>query len=395
MIRGASLFNDKARLWLSGRRGIFSKLANDLKGNPRVVWFHAASLGEFEQGRPVIETFRENHPGIRILLTFFSPSGYEVKKNYEGADYVYYLPIDCRRNARRFITLVNPVAALFIKYEFWFNYLDQLHKRNIPIYVFSSIFRPRQHFFRFYGGWSRRQLKKITTFFVQDENSRKLLESVGITRVIVSGDTRFDRVSGIASQKKEYPLIEQFTRDYRVLLAGSSWPPDERLVLSLLKSSDHKLRVIIAPHEVHEERIRSILKEFADYSPVLYSRAGQQDLSASRVLVIDGIGYLSNLYQYCDIAWIGGGFGKGIHNILEAVTFGKPVLFGPNHEKFAEALRLKEQEGAFAVDEKNFREKVFRLLDDHAFYQKASLTCKKFIAENTGATRTIMENVKF
>lgn len=390
----ASPFNGKAKKWVDGRKGLFKELAADFAGRPKVVWFHAASLGEFEQGRPVMEAFRARHPGIRILLTFFSPSGYEVRKNYTGADFIYYLPIDTWKNARRFLSIVNPSAAVFIKYEFWFNYLDQLHRKDIPAYVISAIFRPSQHFFRPYGGWARKQLKKINAFFVQNKESQALLNSIGITDVFISGDTRFDRVKKIAEQKKDFPLVEKFATGSRVLLAGSSWPPDERLVLSLLAKETENLKVVIAPHEVDEDRIQSILSMFSAYQPVRYSKAGDADLSAARVLVIDGIGYLSSLYQYCDIALIGGGFGKGIHNILEAVTFGKPVLFGPNYEKFAEARQLVERGGAFPVEENNFIDIANQLLDDAAFYGQASETCRNYINENTGATRIILDNLE-
>jgi len=395
LIRLAAFFNTKAKLWVDGRKGIFNRLAEDLKDHPRVVWFHAASLGEFEQGRPVMEAFREKYPGSGILLTFFSPSGYEIKKNYTGADYIYYLPIDTPRNVKRFIDIVNPDVAIFIKYEFWFNYLDFLNKNDIPVYVISAIFRPGQHFFKVYGGWTRKQLKKITTFFVQDEQSKQLLISAGISNVLVSGDTRFDRVSRIASQKKDFPLIEKFTKGKKVLLAGSSWPPDEKLLPVFFNGKIQNPGLIIAPHEIHEERIRSILSLFGDYNPIRYSQITEQNIFTTNVLVIDGIGFLSSLYQYCDVAMIGGGFGKGIHNILEAVTFGKPVVFGPNFEKFAEAKNLIRQNGAFAVDENNFGDTVFRLFNDPGVYNKASDVAKSYIAQNTGATQIILDNLDF
>jgi 3-deoxy-D-manno-octulosonic-acid transferase len=394
LIRVASPFNGKAKLWVNGRKGIFEKLEKDFRDRPRVAWFHAASLGEFEQGRPVMEAFRQRHPDLQILLTFFSPSGYEVRKNYGGADHVYYLPIDTRRNAKRFLSIVRPAAAVFIKYEFWFNYLDLLHRQHVPVYVISAIFRPGQHFFKPWGGWARRQLKHITRFFVQDENSKKLLGSIGITRVMVSGDTRFDRVQRIAEQKKDFPLIEAFAKGSRVLLAGSTWPPDEELILHLLQQKGGTLKVIIAPHEVHDERIRSILGHFAASEPVRYSQLGQTVPSGSSVLVIDGIGFLSGLYQYCDIALIGGGFGKGIHNILEAVTFGKPVLFGPHYQKFAEARQLVDKGGAFPVNKKNILEITDRLLENNDLYRQASAACSRFISENTGATSIILDNLK-
>jgi len=392
-IQLAALFNTKAKLWVDGRKGIFSRLANDFNDNSRVVWFHAASLGEFEQGRPVMEAYREKFPGTRILLTFFSPSGYEIRKNYRGADYIYYLPIDTPRNVKRFIDIVNPDGVIFIKYEFWFNYLDYLNKKNIPVYVISAIFRPEQHFFKGYGRWARKQLKKITTFFVQDERSKQLLVSAGINNVLISGDTRFDRVSRIASQKKDFPLIEKFSKGKQVLLAGSSWPPDEKLLFALFNGTIKNLGLIIAPHEIDEERIKSIFSLFGDQNPVPYSQLNEQNIASTNVLVIDGIGFLSSLYQYCDVAMIGGGFGKGIHNILEAATFGKPVVFGPNFDKFAEAKSLVGQKGAFVVNENNFEDIVFQLFNDSGMYKNASDAGKSYIEQNRGATQLILKHL--
>ncbi len=395
LIGAAAPFNAKAALWVRGRRTVFRQLEDDLRDRPRVIWFHAASLGEFEQGRPVMEAFRQRHPGIRILLTFFSPSGYEVRKDYPGADHIHYLPIDTPENARRFVQLVNPVAAVFIKYEFWFNYLDQLHRKGIPTYTISAIFRPGQHFFRPWGGWALRQLRKVTLFFVQNEASGRLLREAGIDNFVVSGDTRFDRVMQIAAQKKDFPLIAGFAAGAQVVLAGSSWPPEERLVLRWLDGQRTGAKVIIAPHEVHEERIRAIAQAYAGHAPVRYSQLkDERDLEGARVLIVDGMGFLSGLYQYCDAALIGGGFGKGIHNILEAVTFGKPVLFGPNYQKFAEAVELAEKGGAFPVEEEDFEVRVNKLLDDKELYDQASGICRGFIAEHTGATAIILDNIR-
>lgn len=393
LIHLAAPFNGKARQWVDGRKGLFAKLEKDFRDHPQVAWFHAASLGEFEQGRPVIEAFRERHPGFRILLTFFSPSGYEVRKDYPGADFIYYLPMDTPGRVKKFLRTVDPDVAVFIKYEFWFNYLDQLHRRGIPVYVISAIFRPDQHFFKRYGGWFRRQLMNITRFFVQDVNSETLLRSAGISHVMVSGDTRFDRVARIAEQKKDFPLVQAFSKGHPVLLAGSSWPPDEKLILPLLGRPGNGIRVIIAPHEVHEERILSVLSSFKEYRPIRYSQATEQDLKGSEVLVIDGIGFLSGLYPYCDVALIGGGFGRGIHNILEAVTFGKPVLFGPNYRKFAEARKLVELKGAYPIDENNFLVTVTALLQDPDLYQRSSAACSRFIADHVGATGIILDNL--
>lgn len=394
LIRLASLFNPKARLWLRGRRNWVQNLKKDLGTTKPVVWFHAASLGEFEQGRPVIEGFRKKYPGVKILLTFFSPSGYEVRKNYEGADFVHYLPMDTPGNVRRFLDLVRPVAAVIIKYEFWFNFLNGLHRRAIPVYIVSAIFREKQHFFRWYGGWFRKQLKKVTLFFVQNGASEKRLLDIGIINVKVSGDTRFDRVAQIAQRKKEFPLVKTFSEGKKVLLAGSSWPADEKILLPFLEKHTSDVRLIIAPHEISEERIIGLTDLFREHKPVRYSHTKPQDAINTNVLLIDGIGYLSSLYQYCDVAMIGGGFGKGIHNILEAVTFGKPVLFGPNYEKFAEARELIAEKGAFSITEKTFEETVEKLLFNTREYQKASSVCQHYIREHTGATRTILEHIK-
>lgn len=389
----SSTWNKKARTWVRGRRDLFEKLEKDLTGIQRVAWFHAASLGEFEQGRPVIEGFRKKYPEMKILLTFFSPSGYEVRKNYPGADYIYYLPPDFPRNAKRFISIVKPEISIFIKYEFWFNYLHQLAQNKVPVYYISSIFREDQHFFKSYGSWFRKQLLNVTGFFVQDKHSQDLLNSIGLNNVRISGDTRFDRVSGIAKNNKKDGGIEKFVGKNKVILAGSTWPPDEKLLLSYFQSTNKNLKLIIAPHEIHTERIDSILELFAPYKPIKYSQLAQSNSSDSQVCVIDGMGFLSNLYQYCDLALIGGGFGKGIHNILEAVTFGKPVVFGPNYNKFAEARNLIKAGGAFPINEDSIKKTIDGLIQNDQAYKKASQTCLFFIRENTGATQIILDNI--
>jgi len=393
LILAYSPFKKKARLWVNGRKNLFSRIRKDLSETEKIVWFHAASLGEFEQGRPVIEGYKKKYPDHKILLTFFSPSGYEIRKNYPEADFIYYLPIDTPKNARKFINVVKPEKVVFIKYEFWFNYLKILKKENIPVYIVSAIFRQDQHFFKWYGSWFRKQLKNIMWFFVQNEDSKGLLNSIGITNVTVSGDTRFDRVNKIASQKKNFPFIEKFASGHKVLLAGSSWPSDEKLLVNFSNRNPENLKIIIAPHEIHKERIQNIQTEFSRFNPILFSEANEQNIISSTILIIDGMGFLSSLYQYCDIAFIGGGFGKGIHNILEAVTFGKPVLFGPNYNKFSEAVNLIQKGGAFSVDENSFVSTVNKLFLDKGFYQQTSDVCRKFIAENTGSTEIILNNI--
>lgn len=393
-IQVASLFNEKAKLWIAGRRDIFKHLKSDVDGCENIVWFHAASLGEFEQGRPVLEAFKEENPEYKILLTFFSPSGYEVRKNYQGADFVYYLPIDLKRNVKRFLQMVQPKFVFFIKYEFWFNYLKSLNRLKIPVFVISANFRKNQHFFKWYGGWFRKHLRNINWYYVQNENSSKLLLSIGIHNISVSGDTRFDRVVEIAKYPQKFPLVEQFASKGFVLLAGSSWPDDENLLLSLILQNIPDFKLIIAPHEIHEEHLLHIENIFSDQKTKRLSQVNTHNILNSNVLIIDGMGFLSSLYQYCHVAYIGGGFGKGIHNILEAVAFGKPVVFGPNYEKFVEAVKLVDEGGAFSFqNEVGLISLIHNLekLDSH--YEKSAAICTQYIESNKGATSRILQSV--
>lgn len=393
-IRIAALFNPKAKLWTSGRKDIFEKLEQKLAGNTHpLIWLHCASLGEFEQGRPIIEALKEQLPDTRILLTFFSPSGYEIRKNYAEADYIFYLPADTIGNAKRFIKIANPKAVIFVKYEFWFNYIQQLNKNNIPIVIVSAIFRPTQYFFKSYGGWFRKGLAKINHFYVQTEESAALLQSIGITQVTVSGDTRFDRVASIAAQCKSFPLIEQFKGDHKIFLAGSSWPADESLINALYHENPD-LKYIIAPHEVHEEHIKAIEKLFSG-ATLRYSQATATNIAQAKVLIIDSIGILSHLYQYAHIAYIGGAFGKGLHNILEAATFGKPIIFGPNYEKFKEAKDLIANGGAFCIHTTaELTDQTSQLLSNNQAYQKASQQCLTYVNSMKGATQQIVAAIK-
>ena len=389
----ASLFNPKAKLWIKGRKGIWKKLEGKFLNREDVIWFHAASLGEFEQGRPVIEAYRKKHPKAFILLTFFSPSGYEIRKNYQGADVVFYLPMDTPTNARRFISIVKPQKVIFIKYEFWFNYFRQLHDHHIPSYIISANFRKDQHFFKTYGTWFRKQLQLIDGFFVQNESSAKLLQFIGISKVFLSGDTRFDRVVEISKLKKSFPLVEKFSLGHNVLLAGSSWPSDEKLLHLLFSAGIDHFKLIIAPHEIGNTRIKTLRNEFSSYGAICYSTADENSISQARVLIIDGMGFLSGLYQYCRFAYIGGGFGKGIHNILEAAAFAKPVVFGPNYQKFSEANELVQRGGAFAIDENNFLSTCTSLFKGSEQYQKAAEIARKYIDEKQGATLKILEHI--
>ena len=389
----ASIFNDKAKKWIRGRKNIFDQLHQNIDPSQKIIWFHAASLGEFEQGRPVIESFRSKYPNYKILLTFFSPSGYEIRKDYKQADFVYYLPIDSRKNARKFIQIVNPNIAVFIKYEFWFNYINELHKNSIPIFTISAIFRNEQHFFKPYGAWFRSMLGKITYLFVQNQESLDLLKSIQLKNAIISGDTRFDRVYTIAKQTMNFPLIQKFVGQHHVLLAGSTWPPDESIINQLLLENQ-KLKLIIAPHEVQEERIKSLQKLFDTRKIIRYSEANETSIESADVLIIDQIGILSGIYQYCDVAYIGGGFGNGIHNILEAVTFGKPVIFGPNYQKFKEAVDLIDLGGVFTVsNETNITSVFSKLFESDQYYNSISSICTTFIKENRGATDIILKTL--
>ena len=394
LIHIAAFFNPKARLWVTGRKNIFKKIEQVLNGNTQpIIWVHCASLGEFEQGRPVIEAIKEQHPDTRIFLTFFSPSGFEIRKDYPRADYIFYLPADTPFNARRFIKLVRPKLVVIVKYEFWFNYLRLLRKRQIPTLIISAIFRPSQHFFRWYGGWFRSNLKGITHFFVQNEQSAHLLHSIGIAQVTISGDTRFDRVTTIAAKCKSFPLIEQFKGENRLFLAGSTWPADEAL-LATLHQSNHGLKIILAPHEVYEEHILNIERLF-EGNTLRYSKATSENISQTDVLIIDSIGILSNLYQYAYLAYIGGAFGKGLHNILEAATFGKPVIFGPNYKKFGEAVDLIDRSGAFCIQ--NAEELInisTQLSEDAATYNNASTQCSSYVVTKRGATSLILIEIK-
>ncbi len=324
----ASFFSPKARQWAEGRANLFREMDEAAAGSGKVAWFHCASLGEFEQGRPVIEKFRKDFPEFKILLTFFSPSGYEIRKNYAGADHVFYLPLDSRKNVKRFLEIWEPRVAVFVKYEFWFNFIHGLHQRNIPMILISAIFRPGQHFFRFYGGWFRKQLGKFSAVFVQDKASLDLLKSAGISNARISGDTRFDRVFQVSQQPQDFPEIAAFAKEQPVMVCGSTWPADEQLLLPLMNNQQLEMKFIVAPHEIREEDIKT-LEDKLIVKSARYSLPEGKVPGQTRVLIVDRIGLLSHLYQYGQMAYIGGGFGRGIHNILEAATFGLPVFLDP------------------------------------------------------------------
>lgn len=394
LIKIAALFNPKAKLWVDGRKNIFKEIQSKVTHQKPVAWFHCASLGEFEQGRPIIESFHEKFPDHQIFLTFFSPSGYEIRKNYPGAGYIFYLPLDTLANAKKFVKLVKPEFAVFVKYEFWFNYLRQLKKEQVPVIVVSAIFRPGQRFFRWWGRWQLKMLKSVTHFFVQDEVSKELLNGVGISQVTVGGDTRFDRVLQVVRKKKQFPVIEKFISGSKILLAGSTWPPDEDIIIGFIRNAPPDTKFIFAPHEVHNERIKSLVQKFS-VSVIRFSEADEFNVSGAKILIIDNIGILSYLYQYADIAYIGGGFGVGIHNILEAATFGNPVIFGPNYHKFREARELIKLGGAFSISSgEDFEGIIGKLITNEPLRLQSSEISKKYVETKQGATAKIINYIE-
>ncbi|MDR1631331.1 MAG: 3-deoxy-D-manno-octulosonic acid transferase [Dysgonamonadaceae bacterium] len=396
IVRLASPFNKKAQKMLAGQKKTFSVLAENIDPQARYIWFHAASLGEFEQGRPLIEKIREEKPEYKILLTFFSPSGYEVRKDYAGADVICYLPFDYRLNAQKFLDLAKPEIAIFIKYEFWTNYLNHLKKRNVPTYIISAIFRPNQIFFRWYGYKYRNVLNNFNWFFVQDENSLKLLKRFNHNNITISGDTRFDRVYKIFKQEKHLPLIEKFANKTEekqlILIAGSTWDKDEEILIPFFNQHP-EIKLIIAPHEINESHITQ-LKNRIKRSCTLYSESDEKEIEKTDCLIIDCIGLLSSAYRYGEIAYIGGGFGVGIHNVLEAAVYGIPILFGPNYGKFREAKELIASEGAFSVSSENdFPAQMNNLLIYPELIRKAGKEANNYVINNLGATQKIYDGI--
>ena len=403
----ASLFNEKVRKMWRGEREAFKILKQKVDPNAKYIWFHAASLGEFEQGRPLMERIRKDYPQYKILLTFYSPSGYEVRKNYEGADIICYMPVDTRLNAIRFLRLVRPVMAFFIKYEFWSNFLHILKYRNIPTYSVSSIFREDQVFFKWYGRSYAGVLKCFTRFFVQNEESKRLLEGIGITAVDVVGDTRFDRVLQIKEAAKQLPICEAFRtgvassqsadvpyHDFKVFVAGSSWPPDENIFIPFF--NEHKdWRLLIAPHVIAEEHLKLILSLIKGKKVVRYTQTTPEEAAEADVLIIDCFGLLSSMYNYGDVAYIGGGFGVGIHNTLEAAVWNMPVIFGPNNKKFQEAQGLLKSGGGFEINTyEDFSGLMSSLMNDETFLKQAGDKAGAFVAHLAGATDKVLASVK-
>ena len=388
----ASPFNKKAKQWIAGRRNWRKNFREKINPAEKHIWIHCASLGEFEQGRPLIERIKESAPDYKIVLTFFSPSGFELRKNWPVADYIFYLPADTISNAFSFIEIIRPSIVLFVKYEFWNNYISEISGRNIPLYLVSGIFRPDQHFFKWYGRFFRNMLKKFTHIFVQDDRSVELLEGIGIRNVSISGDTRIDRVRQISQEALDLLLIDKFRAGEKLFLAGSSWKEDEEIISAYVNSDPGRMKWIFAPHEVEKSNIERLEKLFKT-SVVRYSQYTEASSSA-RVMIIDNIGILASAYRYAYIAAIGGGFGKGIHNILEAACWGVPVLFGPDYKDFKEAVDLIEKGGAFCY--RNFSEfssLMDKWLTDQNRYQSSSDIVTRYIKNNLGATEKILRIV--
>ena len=389
----ASLFgNEKARLWWKGRKNQWEKLTS-LNKDDEWIWIHVSSLGEFEQGLPVIERLKNDFPEYKLLLTFFSPSGYEPRKNFQLADKVAYMPSDTRHNAKKLIKNFNIKAAFFVKYDFWFNYMKVLKDNDIPLYYISALLHPEHYFFKFYSSWFRKQLFNVSHFFVQNDETAKLLKSIGIENATVTGDTRFDRVYEIAKQSKSFPEIENFIAGRHCIIAGSSWPSDEKFIIPFSKKMPENYCLIIAPHDVSDSHIKQITTQLDNY--VLYSQQPTVNSQHPTVLIINTIGILKQIYKYARFAYVGGGFMSSIHNTQEALVFGCPVVIGPKYHKFVEAVDLVRDGGMFSVNnQQEFDEMFEKLMNDDEFYNKASGICQDYIQLSIGATDKIMKNFK-
>ena len=396
--RVAALFNTKARLGLQGRKNIFSTIqANQLPSTQQVVWMHCSSVGEFEQGRPLVESLKKSYPSIFIVITFFSASGYEAMKNYKGADQIYYLPFDGAANAKKMVDAINPSLVLWIKYEFWYHYLHEFNQRKIPVLLISGIFRNAQPFFKWYGSLWREMLSSITYFFVQNENSLQLLSSLAINeKVLITGDTRFDRVIEIAEKFEPISIIEKYCENNRVIVAGSTWEEDETEFIHYVKANP-QIKFIIAPHETDIGNIQQMKKRFSNallYTDVINAPVDKN--ISTNLLIIDNVGMLSRLYHYADITYVGGGFGAdGVHNVLEAAVFGKPVIFGPEYKKYAEAIGLVESGGGISIENALELESVLKLLWEREDEAKAKgIASKQFVYSNAGASKKIIQFIQ-
>jgi len=385
-------FNAKAKLWVEGRKNWEKKITDKIKAGDRTMWIHCASLGEFEQGRPVIEAIKKELPELKVVLTFFSPSGYEIRKNYANADCICYLPADTPGNAEKFISMINPEFVIFVKYEFWNNYISVLYTKEIPIYLVSGIFRPGQPFFKWYGSFFRKILRRFEKIYVQDQVSQDLLKGIGLQNSEVAGDTRFDRVIQLTGTAREIPELEQFRGNEKMFLAGSSWKPDEEIISRYINRSPGKMKWVFAPHEIDRPHIDRLEKLFT----VRVSRFSEfnDNSKDARVLIIDNIGMLSSAYKYAHVAAIGGGFGKGIHNILEPACWGIPVMFGPGYKKFKEAVDLINANGAMTFDTfDKFSNILDKWLSDELFYLKSAKTAGDYVNKNTGATDIMIKEI--
>lgn len=391
-IRVASLFKPKAKLFIEGRKGLLKKISDSLRGEERRrIWVHCASLGEFEQGRPVIETLRANHPEFAIVLTFFSPSGYEVRKDYDGADYIFYLPVDSPNNAQTFVDIVSPSICIFIKYELWYFYLSALRDNGVKTILISAKFNKDQGFFKWYGGLQREMLRCFTDIFVQDQASIHLLKSINITNAIIGGDTRFDRVVKAATQVLELPIAEAFCKGHKILVAGSTWGDDERLLHGALQSLPAGWRIILVPHEVHDAHIADIEKNYGNDVVKWSEWDGSND---KKVLLVDKVGFLLQLYRYGTAAWIGGGFGKaGVHNVLEAAVYGLPCFYGPVFHQFIEAVELVEEGGAEVINSEKELNNALVKLGDNNEYQKRASIARQYVLNRQGATAKVMARI--
>ena len=395
LLNGIAFFNKKIKLFTEGRKETFSKISNKIKSTDKVIWIHCASLGEFEQGRPIVEQLKSELPLHKIVITFFSPSGYEVRKNYNLATVVCYLPLDSPKNAHRFLDLVNPELAIFVKYEFWPNILSELKNRNIKTVLVSAIFRKNQIFFKWYGKWMRNSLKSVSHFFVQDQNSEKLLKSIGFSNVTISGDTRFDRVFEISNQNNELPFIAEFKNNCYTVVVGSSWKEDEELLVQYINQASENEKFVIAPHNIHAAEIENLKKSIAKKT-VLFSEKEDKNLNEFQVFIIDTVGILTKIYSYADVAYVGGGYTKsGVHNVLEPASFGVPIIIGPNYKKFKEAIDLVKIRACFSVN--NF-ENLSVLLTTYFTNEKLRIeTGKKslqFVKNKIGATDKIINYLK-
>jgi 3-deoxy-D-manno-octulosonic-acid transferase len=394
LLKILALFSPKLNLFVEGRKSVFEILKNNIQEFDKTIWFHAASLGEYEQGLPVIEKVKQKYPNHKIIITFFSPSGYEIRKNNTVSDVTVYLPLDTISNAKQFLKVVHPEMVFFIKYEFWPNYLKELRNQNIKTYLISGVFRKNQAFFKWYGGFYRKALKTFTYFFVQNESSKKLLQSIGFENVKISGDTRFDRVVAILEKDNTLDFIEQFKNNQTTIVIGSSWPKDEELLVNFINQAADNVKFIIAPHNIKAEQITNIKSQITK-SSVLFSEKSNIDLSSFNVFIIDTIGILTKIYSYADIAYVGGGFGNpGVHNLLEPATFGIPIVIGPNYSHFSEAIALVGLEGCVSIKNQSELNDAFNLLlqNEEERLEKGHI-CSTFVQMNKGATEQILNNI--